>query len=341
MRTLRYIVLALLFLLVVTVVIGFFLPAKVHLERSVVINREAAKIFQVINSLENFNKWSPWFENDIHAQYTLSGSKSGVSSKLSWVGNDMVGSGSNEIIDSQENAFIKTQFFFGKSDQPAFSTISLTPENGATKVTWAFDNNFGYNIFYRYFGLVIEDMIAPDYEKGMGNLKQYVESLPIYDYSNISTATVEAELIYTFEQETSMDHNEITKSIGNAYGKIMAFITVNNIIMSGSPKIINKNYNDKTYQFIAAIPVENNDLSDEDNEILASSTYHGQVIKLVHKGSYKNFNQSYTILDAYMQQNNLEKNGNSWEDFVTDPGNVSETELITHIYQPIKAPKNL
>jgi len=176
MRTLRYLVLAFLFLILVTAVVGFFLPAKVHLERSIIIKSEPHKVFKVINSLSNFNHWSPWFKKDIKAKYSLSGPVAGVGSKISWIGNNNVGNGSNEIIESVENKYIKTKFLFGKSDQPALSTISLSLETEGTKVTWAFDNDFGYNVFYRYFGFWLEDMIAPDYERGLANLKIYLET---------------------------------------------------------------------------------------------------------------------------------------------------------------------
>lgn len=184
MRILRYMVLALLFLLLVVAVVGFFLPAKVNLERSTVINQDRDKIFKVLNSLTHFNKWSPWFEYDPNADYVLSGPESGVGSTLTWQGNDKIGTGSNEIIESKENEFIRMKFYFGKSESPAFSKVSVSKVENGTKVTWAFYNDFGYNVFYRYFGLVLEKMIAPDYEKGLKKLKEYIESTPTQELSS-------------------------------------------------------------------------------------------------------------------------------------------------------------
>jgi len=336
MKTLRYIVLALFFLLLVAVVVGFFLPSTVHMERSIIINRDKVTIFKVINSFENFNKWSPWYELDKNAQYEISGAKVGVSSKLTWSGNKSVGKGSNEIIESVTNNHIKTIMYFGKSDTPAYSTISVLDDGDKTKVTWAFDNDFGMNVFYRYFGLVIEDMISPDYEKGLINLKKHVESLPLYDYSNISVETTLPHAVYTYESSASMNDGQISVVIGDAYAKIIAFITKNNIAMNGTPKIITKSFDENIFEFEAAIPVVDNNLKDELGEIIASETYAGTAIKLIHKGSYSNFKQSYTVLEAYIARNKLIKNGNSWEDFISDPENTPEENLVTHIYQPIK-----
>ena len=116
----------------------------------------------------------------------------------------------------------------------------------------------------------------------------------------------------------------------------MGFISINNIKQVGSPKIIILEATDSHYQFLAAIPVNNNDLVDEASEIKALSMYEGKAIKMTHKGSYRDFKESYDLIYAYMAQNNLLQNGNPWEDFVTDPGVVEEADLITHIFQPIK-----
>ncbi len=336
MRTLRYMVMALFAILLVVIIVGLFLPAKVHLERSIEISHDKQTVFKVINSLSNFNKWSPWYEYDVNASYVISGAKSGVGSKIEWSGNQKVGTGSNEIIKSIQDSSIKTKFFFGKNDSPAFSIISLKQKGNITTATWAFENDFGYNVFYRYFGLVLEDMIAPDYERGLKKLKEHVESLPLYDYSMISVEQTLAEKSYAVEVSTSKKTTEISPIIASAYGAIVNYITAKGIVMTGSPKIVNLKNTDIIYEFLAVIPVENNKKIDSEGKIKAFSTYQGKAIKYIHKGSYENFVKSYSVIDAYLQQNNFEKAGNSWEDFVTDPGTTSEDLLITHIYQPIK-----
>lgn len=337
MRTLRYMVLAVLFLLVVTVIIGFFLPSSVNLQRSTVINRDHQTVFQVVNSLANFNKWSPWYKLDPNAEYVLSGPNSGKGSKITWKGNNNVGEGSHEIIDSQPHESVKTTFYFGKPDHPVYSSVLVKPlDDGNTQVTWTFENDFGYNVFYRYFSLVLEESIAPVYEEGLANLKKYVESLPLHDYSILSVTDTTAQASYAYASETTHAQQDISSAIAAAYGKLMAFINNNKLEMNGSPKITSLSFQKDVYRFLAVIPVKDNTLLDEAGEIQSHFTYEGRTIKAIHKGAYHDFEKTYEIIDAYIQQNNMQKNGNPWEDFVTDPGNVSEEDLITHVYQPIK-----
>ena len=336
MKTLRYIVLALIFLILVAVVVGFFLPSKVHLERSVEIQRDKTTIFKVINAFENFNKWSPWYELDINAQYSVSGPQSGVGSKLEWHGNENVGDGVNEIVESVNNDHIKTKMFFGKSDAPAYSIISLEQRGDSTKVTWAFENDFGMNVFYRYFGLVIEDMIAPDYERGLNKLKTYVESMPKFDFSSVSIESIKPKFIYTYTSQSINIPKNIELSLALAFKKIIAFLSAHSIDMNGTPKVIRLDSEENIFKFKTAIPVINNKITDPAGEVIGELSYQGKVVKVKHKGAYKYLNDSYKTLAAFMKHNNLEVNGNSWEDFISDPGTVTEKELITYIYQPIK-----
>ena len=336
MRTLRYIVLALIFLLLVSLIVGFFLPSKVHLERSIEISRDKATIFKIINAYENFNSWSPWYDLDVNAEYIVSGPQEGVGSKLEWHGNNSVGDGVNEIIESVKNQHIKSKMFFGKSDAPAYSIISLEQQGEKTKVTWAFENDFGMNLFYRYFGLVIEDMIAPDYEKGLKKLKVYVESLPQHDFSIVSVVTTTASPIYTYQSSAVIGQDDVSKKIDEAYKKIITFIVSNKLAKNGTAKIINLKFDANNFEFIAAIPVDDNTLIDTTNTINSDQTYAGKALKIIHTGSYKSLKKAYEILNEYISYSKLERNGHSWEDYITNQNNTAEVDLITHIYQPIK-----
>jgi len=175
MRVLRYIVLAIIFLIALIAIIGLFLPAKVVVERSIVINKSPEAVFQAVNSLDNFNTWSPWFEFDPDASFTIGETVSGVGSIISWEGNEKVYNGSFEIVESKPYSHIKTKFYFGKPDHPVFTTFSFEKNGSGTKTTWAFENDFGYNVFYRYFGFILDKTIAPSSEKGLSKLKLYLE----------------------------------------------------------------------------------------------------------------------------------------------------------------------
>lgn len=157
-------------------VVGLLLPSKVHVERSIVINAPPSTVFALINDFHKFNLWSPWAKLDPDTQYTFSGPDSGVGAKMAWHSeNRDVGSGHHQILISKPDEHIQTALDFGDMGT-AFATFDLAATDAGTRVTWGFDRDNGYNMMGRYFGLMMDKMIGPDFERGLANLKTLAES---------------------------------------------------------------------------------------------------------------------------------------------------------------------
>jgi carbon monoxide dehydrogenase subunit G len=75
-----------------------------------------------------------------------------------------------------EKAVALTLVFAGEGS--AAATIALEPAGAGTKVVWAFDSDLGFDPIARYFGLLIDGMVGPDYEKGLAKLKAVAEAKP-------------------------------------------------------------------------------------------------------------------------------------------------------------------
>lgn len=174
MKVLRALLLVMVGVIVVIGIVGLFLPRTSHVERSVSIAASAAEIYTVVSDLRRFNDWSPWADLDPEAQYEYSGS--GVGSKVSWSSEDpSVGSGTMTITALTPDERVDMEIDFGEP-VPSSSYIALVPDAGNTTVTWAFDTTFGFNPFYRYFGLLLDTMVGNSYEQGLGKLKRLMES---------------------------------------------------------------------------------------------------------------------------------------------------------------------
>jgi carbon monoxide dehydrogenase subunit G len=59
----------------------------------------------------------------------------------------------------------------------AVAPVNLAPEGTGTRVSWQFDAALR-NIIERWFGLLFDRMIGPDFERGLANLKVYIETQP-------------------------------------------------------------------------------------------------------------------------------------------------------------------
>ena len=175
MKFLKTVGLGLLGIIILLAVVGFFLPQTQHLERSITINADQQAIFTTLNSFESFNEWSPWAELDPNASYQYSGPASGVGAGMSWTSDEPnVGNGSQKIISSEPFNRVQVELIFGDNDVTTAS-YTLAPVDGGVEVTWGFDADFGNNIMGRYFGLLLEKFLGPQYEQGLANLKTLME----------------------------------------------------------------------------------------------------------------------------------------------------------------------
>ncbi len=176
MRVLKFLLGAILLLTAILVIGGFLLPDRVHVERSIVIDRSPAHVYSILNSYKRFNEWSPWADQDPNATYTYSGPASGVGAGMAWVGDPKtVGSGSQKIIASAPDQRVETALDFGEQGKGTAAFV-LTPEAKGTRVVWGFDTDFEGNLIGRWVGLFMEKLLAPDYEKGLARLKDLLES---------------------------------------------------------------------------------------------------------------------------------------------------------------------
>ena len=166
------------FLLLFTafVVTGVLLPKQVHIERSIVVERPASMVFELLNSYRYFNEWSPWFDMDPNAKYRYSGPEAGVGARAEWSSEEPgVDSGSQEIIASEPPRLVRTSLDFGDQGS-ATAELRLQPANGSTRVTWAFDTVLDASPVDRYFGFFLDAILGPTYEDGLTRLKALIEN---------------------------------------------------------------------------------------------------------------------------------------------------------------------
>lgn len=168
----------LLILFILLVLIGLLLPSSAQVERSIVIDAPAGKIFPHLNDMRAFHAWSPWSAVDPDTRYTFDGPEQGIGSRMTWQsGNAQVGHGSQEIIASVPDQQVETRLEFGDQGHGT-ATFLLEPQGDATRVRWQFSTQFGWDLFSRYVGLMLDSMIGASYDKGLKELKSRVEQPP-------------------------------------------------------------------------------------------------------------------------------------------------------------------
>lgn len=327
-------------LVIIIAAVGFFLPRNVHVERSATIDAPIGTVYTVLNSYRLFNRWSPWAALDPNTKYEVSGPASGVGAKMAWSSeNKNVGVGSQEIVETRANEYVKTALDFG-SQGKGTADFKLSPEGTGTKVVWGMDSDLGPNPFMHYFGLMIPGMVGKDYEKGLASLKNLVEALPKGDFTGLAVErlTVEPITVAYIPGSSGMADTAIAAAFTRAYMQIGQFMAANGLKQAGAPISITRKWEAELFEFDAAIPVDRalETPVPAESAVQIKQTYAGPALRVVHTGSYGGLAGSFERFMAYVAANGIEENGPSWEQFVSDPGTTPEAELITHLYQPIK-----
>lgn len=162
---------------------GSSMPDKMHIERSIVINAPTEIVFGQVNSLKNWEKWSPWFERDPNQKITYNNIPEGKGALYGWDGNKEVGKGTMAIEDSRQNQLVEIDLKFTEPFEanPDGGFDFSTVEGGATKIVWRYDENvssLGTKMIYAAMGMnekKMDEMLGADFEKGLAKLKSVAE----------------------------------------------------------------------------------------------------------------------------------------------------------------------
>jgi len=325
--------------LLVLMMVGLFLPATAHVERQIQIAAPPAIVFALVNDFHQINQWSPWLDTDPNALYTISGPTRCVGATLSWDGR-IVGKGSQVIMESEPFYRIVSELDLDSQGQ-ALGTFEFLQTEKGTNVIWSFDNDFGLNLVGRYFGLMLDGMVGPDYEKGLQSLRTMAENLPQADFSDVEIEhqTVEAMDIVYLPTTSVPEAAAISEALGNAYFELLNFIDKYKLHEAGAPMSISGSFNGSELQFDAAIPVRGLDDGTARNSsgVQIGRSYAGRVIRVKHVGSDRSLGRTHDKIAAYLAALGIARNGNAWESYVSDPTRVPTDELLTYVYYPIVA----
>ena len=163
-------------IVLICLLLVMFTPRHVHVERSITIHAPPEKIYDQIATLEHWLAWSPWFKRDPDVEVKFNDVPRGKGARYEWSGNKHVGVGEMEIVGADEPHRIDLALLFGpKGDGKAYFELDPVPAGEVTEVTWGFDTDMGVNPISRFFGLLMDRFLGPDYEQGLASLKEICE----------------------------------------------------------------------------------------------------------------------------------------------------------------------
>lgn len=333
MKIFRRILFILLCISIALIAIGFLLPRDIHVERRLLINGSQRTIFSQVNTLRNWAKWSPWLITDTNTKVHFSGPESGVGASFTWMSNDKnVGNGSISIVSSVYPDSLEVVYDFAEKGR-SIGKFFFIKENLNTNVIVSLDSDLGKNPISRWIGLFSDQLIGPDLDKGLNKLEHLVQdTLSVYGFE-ITDYKIPARILISVRDTAGPA--TLTLKITELYKKLSLFLKSKSLSPIGNPVAIFHNYTNCIFDIEVGLPIPSlvvvhNGLNCKENESQ-------RVVMIKFLGPYKTISSAYTAVQNYIINNELEVNGPSWEEYITNPNIEADSDkLQTNIYYPVK-----
>ena len=153
---------------------GFFLPSSFAVQRSIEINAQPRKIYDLVVEPKKWKDWSVWTKRDPDMHITYSGPPFGMGAKWSWVSKSE-GTGNMEFTRVEPDRAVEYALVFADYNMRSTGALRLEPAGNATRVTWTNTGDVGGNPVKHYLAIMMDRMVGPDFEAGLANLKALAE----------------------------------------------------------------------------------------------------------------------------------------------------------------------
>jgi len=226
---------------------------------------------------------------------------------------------------------VVTNLSFEGYEDVSTAYFDLQEDEGGTQITWGFAAQMSG--IGKYFGLMMDGMLGPLYEKGLGKLKEIVESNP--DYSiNIVVEEIPSTTFLGIKRDMQGIEG-ISQAMTEMYGQLMGQMARFKLEATGMPLTVYHNWSEAGFTMECGIPVaEGTQIKSELASV--SATQAGNTLKAVHMGDYSNLGSSHDEIGIFIKDNDLAMVGSAWEVYVTDPGQEPDTaKWVTEIYYPV------
>ncbi|MEZ4951418.1 MAG: SRPBCC family protein [Saprospiraceae bacterium] len=320
MRIVLYILLGLVALFVILGLVG---PKTYEVSRSIDIDASKETVFPYLKSLKENQRWSPWAARDTAMENSYEGTDGTVGSKHSWKGNKDVGSGEQTITKVVENEMVETDLHFiepFESRSDAYITIKDQEDGSGSQVTWGFKGENGFVARAMGVFMDMDKMIGPDFEKGMQNLKELVES----EAKNSSFRGFDIQKIqlpprtYAGVRKT-VKFEDMSPFFAENFGKIFGAAGEK---VDGMPSALYFDWDEANGQsdMAAVVPVT--------AAVDGFETFNiegGNALMIDYYGSYEGSAEAHMAMDDYLKAKNKEMRSPVVEEYITDPSTEPDT----------------
>ncbi len=349
MNVIKKILIVLVVLVVLLYIVSLFLPSRLYVETSRVVNAPVENAFVQVNNLKNWEAWSPWLKMDPDLQITYHGPESGVGASYSWVSpSGKLGTGKITISESKPNELVVTDLDF---DEEGSGTggFRFEPEEDRTRITWYMDSRLE-GMIDKYMGLMMAGAMENTFNEGLDALGTVAEQMPppartpdlVIEETRVAqlrflglrdtvdTTDLPGQLQGNFSALRKVLESQGLQSVGAPFA--IYYITSEEdeaeMVDSWMPSI-------KPWRFDACMGVDGEGTAE--GRVMPGMRPASAAVVAHYFGSYEGLHAAHTALNQYVEENGMTLNGPLWEEYITRPDHEPDTsKWQTDVYYPIK-----
>lgn len=154
-----------------------FKPAEFRIARHAVISAPPETVFAKVNSLREWQQWSPWEKLDPSLKRSYAGPAAGTGAIYAWDGNKHVGAGRMTVLESRPCELIRIKLeFFKPMANVCTAEFKFEQVNRQTAVEWSMfgRSNFVGKVMCLFMNM--DKMCGAQFEKGLADLRKISEA---------------------------------------------------------------------------------------------------------------------------------------------------------------------
>ncbi|WOO41123.1 SRPBCC family protein [Rubellicoccus peritrichatus] len=161
-------------IIVIFLLFTYLLPAEFAVTRTVKISAPLKKITPYLTNVRLWQEWSPWREKDPNMEMAYSENDTGDGAWFTWESSSQ---GKGKMVFAKVTEFgVEYEIEFIGKGGPCHGSMEASDEDDEhSYVVWSFHGKSGMNPIARWFGLLMDRMVGPDFEKGLNKLKTITE----------------------------------------------------------------------------------------------------------------------------------------------------------------------
>lgn len=330
MKILKRIGIGILVLLVLLLVLAYFLPREINVERTKKMDAPVSYVYNVVNNVENVPLFDPWVQSDETMTLNYGEKTIGQGASYTWESENS-DDGSMKVTSSVPAKQVSYQMESPSIPDAKINYIFNAMGDKTTEMKWQFEgsNSFPFNLM----NFLIASKINSNIKKGLNNINdlvntRYKESK--YGKYQIRQATVEAKnyIVNRDKVPEGKKQQFYVQNLAPLFKKIQDA----GVAMEGKPSGLFYGFDqiNNVVDMAAAIPI-----MEEVNIADASAVNReaGKAVIVDYYGDFKDTQVAHSAIEEYMRDRNLFVDYPIVEEYVTDPAEEKDpTKWLTKIY---------